>query len=115
MHELSIITALFETLESQAREHRAARITVVELRVGPFSGAVPELLREAFDMYKKGTLADGATLVLIEPPVRVKCPACGSEAERRDFILKCPSCGSADIVLLAGTELFLEKIELETD
>jgi len=115
MHELSIITSLFETLESQARDHNASRITAVQLQVGALSGAVPELLREAFDMYAKGTVADGAALTIVQPPVRVKCRACGLETEPRDFIFKCGECGSTDISLAAGTELFLEKIELETD
>ena len=115
MHELSIITSLFETLEAQAREHGAVRITRVQLRVGPLAGAVPELLRDAFDMYKNGTIAEGASLEIIESPVRVKCRACGAETEPKDFILKCPECGSTDVSLCSGTELYLDKIELEMD
>jgi hydrogenase nickel incorporation protein HypA/HybF len=115
MHELSIIASLFEALESQAREHKADRITRVVLRVGPLSGAVPELLREAFDVYKKDTLAGTAEIEIIEPPVRVRCKACGAETEAREFIFKCSSCDSTDISLASGTELYLERIELETD
>jgi hydrogenase nickel incorporation protein HypA/HybF len=115
MHELSIIQSLFETLEAQARAHGAARITRVCLRVGPLSGAVPELLEEAFQMYKEGTIADGATIEIVKPPVRVKCWTCGAETEPEDFIMKCPRCGSIDTELSSGTELYLDKIELETD
>jgi hydrogenase nickel incorporation protein HypA/HybF len=115
MHELSIITSLFETLEAQAREHGAVRITRVQLRVGPLAGAVPDLLRDAFDMYKNGTIAEGAPLEIIDSPVRIKCRACGAETEPKDLILKCPECGSTDVSLCSGTELYLDKIELETD
>jgi hydrogenase nickel incorporation protein HypA/HybF len=115
MHELSIIASLFETLEAQAREHGAVRITRVHLRVGPLSGAVPDLLRDAFDMFKNGTIAEGAPLEIIESPVRVKCRACGAETEPKDFVLKCSECGSADAALCSGTDLYLDKIELETD
>ncbi len=115
MHELSIIQSLFDTLEAQAREHAAARITRVCLSVGPLSGAVPELLKEAFDMYKKGTIADGAEIEIVAPPVRFKCRSCGTETEPREIALKCPACGSIEVTLCSGTELFLDKIELETD
>jgi len=115
MHELSIITSLFETLESQARDHGAARITAVQLKVGPLSGVVPELLREAFDMFKQGTVADGAALTIIQPPVRVRCRSCGAETEPQGLVFKCGECGSTDLSLAAGTDLYLEKIELETD
>lgn len=115
MHELSIIQSLFETLEAQAREHGAVRITRVQLRVGPLSGAVPDLLRDAFDMYKEGTLAAGAPLEIIDCPIRVKCRGCGAETEPRDLVLRCPECGATDVSLCSGTELYLDKIELETD
>lgn len=115
MHELSIVVSLFDTLESQAREHKAKRVTTVTLQVGPLAGVVPELLREAFDMYKKGTVADEAELIIVQPRVKVSCRACGAETEREDYILSCRSCGSPDIALAAGGELFLEKLELETD
>ena len=115
MHELSIIQSLFETLEAQAREHGAARITRVCLSVGPLSGAVPELLREAFEMYKQGTIASGATIEVVEPSVRIRCRTCGVETEPKDFVLKCPQCESVEVSLCSGTELFLDKIELETD
>jgi hydrogenase nickel incorporation protein HypA/HybF len=115
MHELSIIASLFDTLESQAREHKANRITSVTLQVGPLAGVVPELLREAFDMYKKGTVAEEAELFIVQPTVKVRCRICGAETEREDYILSCRSCGSPDIALAAGGELFLEKLELEID
>jgi hydrogenase nickel incorporation protein HypA/HybF len=115
MHELSIIQSLFDTLEAQAREHGAVRVTRVCLRVGPLSGAVPELLAEAFDMYKKGTIAEGAAVEIVTPPVRFKCRACGTETEPREVVLKCPACGSIEVSLCSGTELYLDKIDLETD
>ncbi len=115
MHELSIIQSLFETLEAQARQHGAPRVTRVCLSVGPLSGAVPELLSEAFEMYKQGTLAERAEIEIVVPPVRVKCRSCGMESEPREFALKCPDCGSIEVSICSGTELFLDKIEMETD
>lgn len=115
MHEMSLVAGLFEILEEKAREHSARRVTAVKLRVGKLSGAVPELLATAFDMYKKGTLAEGAVLEAVPEPVRVRCRDCGLEFETDDYVFTCRDCGSAGIEILSGTELLVESIELETD
>ncbi|MBN2199255.1 MAG: hydrogenase maturation nickel metallochaperone HypA [Candidatus Aminicenantes bacterium] len=115
MHEMSLIAGLFEILEEKAREHKARSVTAVRLRVGTLSGAVPELLETAFDMYKKGTLAEKAALVTIAVPVKVRCRACGSEFEVDDYVFHCQFCGAADLEILSGTDLLVESIELETE
>jgi hydrogenase nickel incorporation protein HypA/HybF len=113
MHELSIVASLFETLEEQAKDNKAKKITSVRLKVGALSGVVPELLKTAFDIYKKDTLADGAELLIEEVPLKVKCLKCGAEIEKDDFVFICEECASSELKTLAGTELLLEKIEME--
>jgi hydrogenase nickel incorporation protein HypA/HybF len=115
MHELSLIAGLFEILEEKARQHRAAKILTVRLKVGRLSGAVPELLVTAFDMYKKGTLAEEAELEAVAVPVKVRCRSCGAEFEVEDYVFHCPSCRATDLEILSGTDLFLERIELEAE
>lgn len=115
MHELSLVASLFETLEEKAREHDAVRITMVRLKVGRLSGAVPELLESAFDTYKKGTIADGARLEIEEVPVRFRCRACGADRTADEGTFACPSCGSRDVELLEGRDIVVERVELETE
>jgi hydrogenase nickel incorporation protein HypA/HybF len=114
VHELSLIASAFEVLEEKAREHGAARVTRVVLSVGIMSGAVPDLLGSAFDAYKKGTLAEGARLEVVVVPVKVRCPDCGGEAVSEEEGFACAACGSRRVEIVAGRELRLEKIELET-
>jgi hydrogenase nickel incorporation protein HypA/HybF len=115
MHELSLVAGLFETLVEQAREHKAREVTRVRLKVGRLSGVVPELLASAFDMYKKGTIAENASLEIDVVPLGVRCRACAAESRKEDFALTCPACGSAELEILQGTDIFLEKIELEIE
>lgn len=115
MHELSIVADLFETLLEQARSHDALEVTRVRLKVGLLSGIVPELLASAFDMYKKGTIAENAVLEVETVPLQVRCRTCGVESRNANFVLTCPSCASVDLEIVQGTEIFLEKIELEID
>jgi len=115
MHELSIISCLFETLLAKAREHKTRKITLVKLKVGKLAGVVPEMLESAFDMYKKGTIAEQAKLLIEEVPLKIRCRACSTQIEKDNYIFVCPACSSTDLEILQGTELFLEKIELEID
>jgi hydrogenase nickel incorporation protein HypA/HybF len=114
VHELSLVASIFDVLEEKAREHGAARVTKVVLEVGRMSGAVPELLESAFDTYKKGTLAEGARLEIVLVPVKLRCPDCGGEAVREDTDFSCAACGSRRVEIVAGRELVVEKLELET-
>ncbi|MGB7294649.1 MAG: hydrogenase maturation nickel metallochaperone HypA [Candidatus Aminicenantales bacterium] len=113
MHELSIISSLFEIMEEKARENQATKIVGVRLKVGKLAGVVPEFLRTAFDSYKRDTIAAGAVLEMTSVPLRVKCRKCGAVAEKDDFVFSCPSCGAADLEILEGLELLLDKIDLE--
>jgi hydrogenase nickel incorporation protein HypA/HybF len=115
VHELSLIASVFDVLEEKAREHGAARVTKVVLKVGRMSGVVPDLLESAFDAYKKGTLAEGARLDIVIVPTKLRCPDCGGEAVREDTDFSCAACGSRRVEIVEGRELVVEKIELETD
>ena len=115
MHELSIVAGLFETLEEQAKDKKAKKILTVRLKVGALSGVVPEFLKTAFDIYKKDTIADEAELLIEEVPLKVKCQKCGAENVKNDFVFICEKCASRELKTLTGTELFLERIEMEVN
>jgi hydrogenase nickel incorporation protein HypA/HybF len=113
MHELSIVASLFEILEEKAREQSAVRVVLVRLKVGKLSGVVPEFLQSAFELYRKDTIAADSGLEIDVVPVKVKCRKCQAETSKDDFVFVCPACGSTDLEMVEGTELFLEKIDLE--
>jgi len=113
MHELSIIQNLFEILEEKAQEKKAKKIIKVRLQVGSLSGVVAELLQTAFDIYKKDTVASGAHLDIEKIPLQVECRQCGKRILKDDFIFVCSHCQSSDLKIISGTELIVEKIEME--
>jgi len=113
MHELSVVAGLFDILEEKLKEQKGSRVFYVKLKVGLFSGVVPELLRTAFDMYKKDTFAEDAELDIEEVPYKVRCQNCGTQMIKDDFVLVCDNCGSTDLITLDGTEMFLERMEIE--
>lgn len=113
MHELSIVASLFEILEEQASAQEAKKITSVIVQVGRLSGVVPELLKSSFDLYKKDTIADEAELEIKNVSLRIRCEECGHEENHDDFQLMCSKCRSSRIKTISGTDLILERMEME--
>jgi hydrogenase nickel incorporation protein HypA/HybF len=113
VHELSVVAGLFEILEAQAAEYGAVKITSVKIRVGRLSGVVPDLLLSAFDAYKKGTKAEEAVLEIEAVAFRFRCRVCGGESFPEEPPYVCAACGSAEIELLGGMDLVVERIEIE--
>jgi len=113
MHELSVVANLFEILEEKLEAQNGKRVCVVKLQVGLLSGVVPELLKTAFDIYKKDTFAEGAELDITEVSCKVECQECGTVAIKNDYVFICEKCGSINIKTLEGTEMILEKMEIE--
>jgi len=113
MHELSIVANLFEILEDTARKKKARRITMVKLQIGALSGVVPEFLKTAFDIYKKDTIASQARLEIEDIPLEIECLDCHQKMVKEDFVFLCERCGSRKLKTLKGTELLLERLEVE--
>jgi hydrogenase nickel incorporation protein HypA/HybF len=113
MHELSIVASLFEIMEEKAQEKGSKKIISVKLQVGKLSGVVPDFLITAFNMYKKDTIAHDAELEIEEVLLTIQCKRCSTIMTKDDFVFICPHCGSQDLTTLTGTELLLEKMELE--
>jgi hydrogenase nickel incorporation protein HypA/HybF len=113
MHELSIVANLFEILEEKAKEKKAKKILSVKLKVGALSGVVPEFLETAFNIYKEDTIAAKSKLEIEKIPLKIRCQQCGTEMVKDDFVFICEKCDSRELKTLSGTELLLEKIEVE--
>jgi hydrogenase nickel incorporation protein HypA/HybF len=111
MHELAVCQALLDEIDVQAASRAPARVATVTVQIGPLSGVVPELLREAYQFAKLGTVAADAALVIEPAEVRVYCAACETETAARANRLVCGRCGNWRTRLLAGDELVLRTIE----
>lgn len=113
MHELSVAQALVEQVQSLAEQHGAHGVARIQLRVGPLSGVVPELLETAFPLAAAGTVAARAELHIEPAALRVRCQTCGAESEAAPNRLLCGACGDWHTRLVSGDELLLERVELD--
>lgn len=102
-------------MEEKAGEKNARKITLVKLQVGLHAGAVPELLKSAFDIYKKDTIASDAELEIETVPLKIRCCHCQNVMENEDFVFSCDKCGSGRLETIAGMDMMLQKMELEVE
>lgn len=113
MHELSILEGMIQGIESEARAQGFHRVCQVRLEVGRLSGADVEALRFAFEAVSQDTLAEGATLEILERPGMGLCRACGHEVEIEARFDPCPDCGEGFLDVTSGTELRIKDIDVE--
>jgi len=111
MHEYSIVQALIERVEEEARRRGASAVRRLHVRVGELSGVETELLATAFATFRERSLCAGAELAIEAVPVRWSCPRCGGAIERGE-ILRCPAC-AVPACLSGGDEIVLQRIEME--
>ncbi len=67
MHELSITQSILKISLEAASQQGATRIRAIRLRMGPFSGVVPECVQMYLDVLAKGTRAEGAKIEVGKP------------------------------------------------
>ena len=113
MHELSIAQSLIGLVESEAKKEGFARVLEIRLRMGEFSGIIPDCLREFFPIAAAGTRAEGAALVIETVPASFRCLACGYEGAIERRAAACPVCGSTAIRMISGREFFVENLKVE--
>ena len=115
MHEVSVIQSLLEHIERNGTEYGLVRVTKVVVRIGGLVCICQDSLRFAFEAVSRGTIADGAEFIIENVPGKIRCLACGLEAEAGERqLFECPRCAGA-VVIIAGRELDLQTIEGEQE
>jgi len=113
MHEFSIVTALLEMCEKNAKEHNATKITKVEIKIGKLSGVEPYLLETAFDTFKEEGICAGCEFIVHLQEIVVHCESCHNEATLTENEFVCPTCKSTDLRVIDGEEMYLMHLEME--
>src|SRR5215471_5648248 len=101
MHELALVE---EVIAICAESSGGARVRRVVLEIGKLACALPDAVRFAFELAGAGTVVEGATLEIVEPPGRARCRACGAEVVLERPAGRC-ACGAFDLDWLSGDEL----------
>lgn len=113
MHELSLVSAVIESLDDMILKEGWHGINRVTLKIGSMRQVVPDVMKFAFEVSIKGTPIEGAKLVIIPVPVRFKCHKCGGIWGEEDLGYLCPHCGGIDVEMEQGMEMLLDSLEVE--
>jgi hydrogenase nickel incorporation protein HypA/HybF len=111
MHELGITRNIVAIVSDRAHGHAVLRVT---LEVGRLSGMFPEAIRFCFDVCSKATPLEGAALHIIDIEGRGHCDACGAEPVMTAPLGRCPICREPRLRIVAGTELKIKDMEVES-
>ena len=112
MHEMSLCEGIREVVEAQARAHHVSRISRVRVEIGRFAGVEKPALAFAFDVVMRGSVAEGATLDMIDLPGRAMCFDCAREVEIDDRLQPCPDCGGGKLMPTGGDEMRIKDMEV---
>jgi hydrogenase nickel incorporation protein HypA/HybF len=113
MHEVGLMQDILDLALEKARAQGAQRIDEIQVRVGKASEVAPESLDLAFQVVKKGTIAEKAQFKVETVPIISYCPACEQEFRPVDPLLyECPQCHQISSELRQGKELELAALEI---
>jgi len=122
MHEFAFAYQIFKVAESTAIKYKAKKITQVYLEIGELTLIVPELLKKSFEMATKGSLAEGAELIISTTPGRIKCRDCKKEGgitlSEESYLtglqlFNCQQCGSNNTEVIDGKKANVKNIKIQ--
>jgi hydrogenase nickel incorporation protein HypA/HybF len=112
MHELALCQGIRGVIEDQARLHDFDRLAKVRLEIGRFACVDKASLAFAFDVVMRGSVAEGAELVMLDLPGRAMCLECDREVALQDRLDPCPLCGGVRLMPVAGDEMRVKDLEV---
>ena len=112
MHEATLAENILNIAFDAAKKNHAKKIFVVGLTLGELAGVEVEALRLSFDVLKKNSPAEDATLKIKRVPCRAQCNKCGKVFTLNRYNFFCPECDGI-LILQSGRELLVEFVDCE--
>ncbi|MES9833122.1 MAG: hydrogenase maturation nickel metallochaperone HypA [Candidatus Thiodiazotropha sp. DIVDIV] len=113
MHEMSLCEGVLQILEENAVSQGFSKVKRVYLEIGALSGVEIDAMRFGFEAVMKGSLADGATLEIIDIPGEAWCMPCAKSVEVSARFDACPECGSFQLQVTGGDEMRVKELEVD--
>lgn len=113
MHEMSLAESVLGIIEDAAAAQGFARVKTVVLEIGRLAAVEPEAMHFCFDAVMRDTLADGATLEIIDVPGAGWCLDCARTVPMAERVDVCPHCGGVRLQPTGGLEMKVKHLEVE--
>ena len=112
MHEMSLCEGILQIIQEHANQQKFTKVKTVWLEVGELASVEIESLRFCFDVISKNSLADNATLNIINLPGKAWCLQCAQTVTISNRFSPCPECGSYQLQITGGEELKVKELEV---
>jgi hydrogenase nickel incorporation protein HypA/HybF len=112
MHEMSLAEGVVGVIEDAARAQNFRAVKTVWLEIGRLAAVELDALRFSFDVVKRGGVADGAQLEIVDVPGAAWCMRCCETVPLTARGDACPRCGSYQLQVSAGEELRVKELEV---
>lgn len=117
MHELGLTKNILNTALNYARKTNSEKVVTIVLRLGALRDIKKEWITHYFKYISKGTIAEGAEILVFTDPVVCRCHDCDKnfEVDRDEFTgedILCPFCSTHNYTLISGTKFQIEGIEV---
>lgn len=113
MHEMSLAEGVLQIIEEAAEEDGFERVSTVRLEIGQLAAVAPDALRFCFEAAVRGSLAEGATLEIVEVPGSGWCGECAATVPMPEIIAACPYCGNCQLQATGGMEMKVISLDVE--
>jgi len=113
MHELALTQGVIDIVNSEAEKQGFKRVLEIKLRVGEYSGIVPDCLMEFFPIAARGSAAESAEIRVEMLPASFECADCGYRGAVKRSEACCPACKSTAIRMTSGREFYVESLKVE--
>ena len=120
MHDIQRARGIVDVVLAAAEREGAERIDSIDLSIGALTFLSPDQLGFWVREMLKGTIGEGAQVVIETLPARLRCAECGFEGEAAiedDPIYHfttltpgCPECGAAQVEIIGGRECVVESL-----
>ncbi|MCP5156237.1 MAG: hydrogenase maturation nickel metallochaperone HypA [Ectothiorhodospiraceae bacterium] len=112
MHEMALSASLLRVIEDSAAREGFRAVRTVWLEIGALAAVEPEALRFGFEVLSRGTVADGATLRIVDVGASAWCEACARTVTVSARFDACPLCGTDALRPTGGREIRVRELEV---
>lgn len=115
MHEVGVVRQVVRTVEDFAKENNITKVEEIVLDIGELSLIIPKYISDIYDITVKGTILEGAKLIMNVIPGMAECDECDEIFNVIEHEGYCPKCGSFEKAVLSGTDFTIKEIHIPED